>query len=431
MISLSKSFLVNVAFFLSFVPFSRFLFFLDAKVQPIFAIFCCAIFIFWGMSRNLFSWTILFFALFISCVAFISLPYWGVSSLYQLLAYLAPLIVLLIFKDKIHYLNSKILFFWAVLYFIVGIMQYMNYFSFFQKVLNFVIPIGMSGSGYRGVSFLAPEPSNSAYIITQMFVLNEFFRKLYAEYKYYMPILFFSIGSAFLNKSGTVVLFFVMFYVSYCVLSVLLSKKLIFKFLGATFIVAFFTFSFFLSKHFDFQVRGLDVLDKTIECTVNRKLFETSTLFYVSGPRFFQVKVAYESMGGDFWGHGIGSASYYLPFYVEKSGAKLPGHWKKNLNSSAFSKPNSYGSQIALETGLLGFCFLLILLMLSLKRTFCYSKEMKPLILSASLVAWFAVFFRSTTAMPMPWVLLSFIYGSLSFVAAPVRKKYLYGGNCE
>lgn len=79
-----------------------------------------------------------------------------------------------------------------------------------------------------------------------------------------------------------------------------------------------------------------------------------------------------------------------------------------------YFKPDSYGAQIAADTGYLGLVTLLYLLYLVIKKKVPVEhkkgKDLAPLRLALFVTACYMLLLNSTTALPVPWVMLAFVY---------------------
>lgn len=400
---LKQSTFINLIFYSSFFPYTKLIPFIDSKVQPITFIFSTLYIIIFGLknSRLLKIFTIYIYLLIV--ISILSIYHFKISSTFlSFISLLIPIISVIPLLSDFKKINLSYFKPLLLIYFFVGLLQYLNLFKYISPLFDWFLVINNSIQiGSRGVSFLSPEPSNSAFIIMQFFLINQLFFKGRSQ----KINLLFIMGMVFLNLSGT--LFFL--------LLIYLFGTLIFTFYKTSFknkttilLLTFFTIVFF-SINFqnlsNSKIRGFILIGNTIEI-LKKNNFNFKDYGFVFGRRFQQLYAGYSEAFKNPIKIGIGSVNenfknILLTDYLTNEKRSID----KILTQNQI-KPNSYIAYLSFEIGYLIPLIFMIAILLNLLKESHYSKE----IFGTILVFYIIICFRSTISIITPFVLLSLIY---------------------
>jgi hypothetical protein len=181
------------------------------------------------------------------------------------------------------------------------------------------------------------------------------------------------------------------------------------------------------------SARFIFLLRKLVDMVKSEDFLSLASLAVLSGGRFLTVLMGYNSLSDGFGlGHGI--AAYQEEYSRLSVLANLD--WAQYSISEAYTsgdvhKPNAYGAQIALDMGVVGLVTVILIVF------FCWRQKGKQglgrsggrlgqsLMTAVFFTAALIIFFRSTTAMPVSWVMLAFVH---DFIKNGIhRKKALRG----
>lgn len=430
-----KEKLVNLLFFFSFFPFLKIIPVITAEVQPISGILAFLILCLYGVKKNLINYLcfiLIFIILFYSLISVLSgIQY--ISVALQVVAYTSSILIFIVLKDNLRTISKKVLIVAFSLYIITGILQELNVFGYviYYLRLNFLIPRISGGvfGGSRGVSFLSPEPSHSARIIFQMLATILLFRINWLRIKaknwqvskkefilYIVSVIF----MLTINRSGTGILVLFIFSIAYgCgkLVSIIRKPKLkswIWFVSTLSLVILLTALLVILSKNYYDQFRFLGLINLLTESDFwNLEL--PRFLALLGGKRFLTVIIGYNSLLNNF-GLGHGVASYKIQFSYLAEFANIDLASIKTLPESVriadSLKPDSYASSLAMDTGLIGLTMIIVLLIV------CYFQNKSSLELpdyvhhcrfALYAVAVFMILFYSSSAFPVPWVILAYV----------------------
>jgi hypothetical protein len=226
-----------------------------------------------------------------------------------------------------------------------------------------------------------------------------------------------------LNKSLTGLSLLLLFFSTYFLRRIIKKGSLKFFFISIFFIVLF---GLFLKISVSYQNleklkdknRFFQTVSGVLELGGSLYEYNKFEIFaFFGGKRFITVYYGYYTLLDNYGlGHGIGS--HVLDFVRISDLAGINMSTITNLNDTErqqdYFKPDSYGAQIAADTGYLGLLTLLYLLYLVIKKRAPIEhekrKNLAPLSSALFVTACYMLLFNSTTALPVPWVMLAFVY---------------------
>jgi hypothetical protein len=337
-----------------------------------------------------------------------------------------PLFLFLALKDNIHLLSAKVFKNAVFIYLLIGLLQHFNLFSDIAQYLVKIIPDYRTESigGGRGVAFLSHEPSASGQIIFLMMLTSFFFyfTNKISKNNIYVLILVFLL-MLLINKSGTLfflILIYLIVYLSIFFADGSISRKVCIIFS----IVAISPIIIILAKYFGKvymeEVRFVLLLNRFFQFLWSESLFSYQNLILFGGKRFLTVCVGYVSLF-DQYGFGHGVASYLLDFNRLSEFARVFWLQYMALGDERYIevlKPDSYGAQISMDSGILGLSILILLVIKIWQKDSAFhfpgninmQRGENSYRSALFLTALFMIFFRSTTTLPVPWVMLAYVY---------------------
>jgi hypothetical protein len=425
-IRVKKQLLVNLAFFFSFFPFIRVVPWIDASVQPISALLAFVIILLFGVKKDRVCVTVLLLVVAVLGYLMIGMAR-GVSivqAVYLTVGYLMPLWLFLALRDNSRLLSVKVYLAAVGIYLIVGALQYFELLVWSEPHLGPVFPnISSPPKEPRGVNFVATEPAHAGTIIVLMLVTGLYFyqtgqlsRRGINWIAVAVAIMF------FLNRSGTVLVLLSLFVLAYACMSamyrpVLVNARLLAIILAV--VIALWGGIDTLIETYRGSAKYVWMLGVLNE-TPWDELWQYESVGLLAGKRFLTVVVGYLSLSDQMGiGHGIGSyhvdfmrlseaiGIYWLDFNFLADGERYAESFK----------PDSYGSSLALDTGIIGLAILLILLACiwrdrgskTLGEQSLESRTVGPLRGAILVVAVFMILIYTTTTLPVPWVLLAYV----------------------
>lgn len=398
---------------LTVFPFSKLLFFLDAKVQPLSSLITL-IGLFFIKNKN--SSFIYFYMMgfYLLILSIFSAYFFSIKDIFMsLISMILPVSIFLYLSVKnVENKYLKItLDVGITVFIIVGAFQFLD-FTYPLKLLSYFYNVNTGSFGlldYRGISFFAPEPSNSAFVIVFFIFLLFIIRKNLSKKSFF----FYSctlICFIFLNKSGTLALFvFIILLIALFNFFIFnYNFRRVFKLFMWCLVLIFFS-TYFIS-HIP-NIRFFDVFNQLLIILQSGELFDTSNWYLFSGPRFIEVYVGYNEGVKSMFGNLLGSTS---ELYDIKLGEYNLGTYWENRRLNGFfeeSKPNSYLSFITFEAGIIPLIFF-ILFTVHFFKILLRSKNNFYLIFS--ILSFFMIYFRSTVTMPIAWTILGIIYNRIN-----------------
>ena len=434
--SIKKESLVNLAFFLCFFP-SVIYFLIESETQPIAGIIGVLIILIWGIKRNIFTSTLMWLIgiiLFYAIIALIFYPFNLSNILIHGVSYILPICVFLALYDKTNLLSTKI--YWAALliWFIMGIIQYFEIpliKPVFEPALRFFVGeegrVKMSTFGEeRGVAFFTAEPGDAAPIILLLLITGIFFYiKRRVTQRQMCLILTMILIMIFKNKSGAVFALSIIFVMG-CFIGLffqILRKKIKYvlrSFFWIGLVTAAICFlGYIFHEKFGYKSR-FDIITKIVISHIKGDAVSLETFSLIGGVRAFLLLVGYKSLYHNYGlGHGI--ASWKIPSgYVEMLNFlkldpldyPMPRQEAESIAVGVYTKPQSYASVIAYDTGVIGLAVLLLFLMLFIfesRRNYNYHNYqwLKYAFLS---VAFSRFILFAQIPLPMNWLVLCYVY---------------------
>jgi hypothetical protein len=296
-------------------------------------------------------------------------------------------------------------------YIIIGTFQFLGFITPLE-LLSYFYNVNTGTFGlldYRGISFLAPEPSNSAFVIVFFFFLLFMVRNDLSK-KSFLCYLCILISFILLNKSGTLALFiFIILFIS-------LFNYFIFNYNFIKFLKIFFwcLILIFISIYFISyipKIRLFDVFNQLYIVLQSGELFNTSNWYLFSGPRFIEVYAGYNEGIKSVFGNLLGSTS--VLFDLKLGEYDLGTYWEQRRLNGFFedSKPNSYLSFIVFEAGIIPLIIFILFTLHFIKILFRSKNNMYIIF---GVVSFFMIYFRSTVTMPIAWTILGIIYNKIN-----------------
>lgn len=417
-----KKLLVNIVFLLCFFPFFKLLPFVRSEIQPYAGIFAIVLLLFWRVKKDNISFLSVLLVMII-CVYGCFSVFRGIAFVQVLLlatGYMFPVFIFLVLKDNFHYLSKKILFVSIILYAFVGILQQFRLLVWTEPFMSLVISHFKGGpfGGGRGVLFLASEPSYAAVIIFFMFATAVFF---YHTHKITKKELFFLFTVIFImlliNKSASGVILFLLyllFYYSAILFYGSAFKKTLFFFMMFLFVILLPLVTNIFVQYTS-SARYIYILSIVLKNIGNiPNLFSLETLSMIGGKRFLTVIVGYMSIA-DFYGLGHGVSSYLFDFSRLRSLFSMEFYGFSTMQDyeriAEVFKPDSYGAQIAMDTGIIGLLILFVFLFVVWQnRIKIKSSIVSKSVFAFYLVALYMILFNSSTSLPVPWVIFAYVY---------------------
>ncbi|MBI4653432.1 MAG: hypothetical protein HY752_00295 [Nitrospirae bacterium] len=307
----------------------------------------------------------------------------------------------------------------------MGTLQTFGLLVWAQSYIQLIIP-RFSGSpfglGGRGVSFLAQEPSGAGFIVTLMLATGAYFYMINKiSGKVFSMITIAVLTMLFMNKSGTT---FLLLFIFFSVLLFMLfwysslAKKIKAFFMTMPIVPIFVIVTIITLNYYTDTVKFVALLNKLINLVESESIFSYGGIASLSGGRFITVAMGYASLYYGFgMGHGIAS---YQDMYSKLS-TLLNLNWYRYSISQRFAsgeeqKPNAYGAIITLDMGVIGLGLLILIVYhcwRSRDKVKYWGQETilrKSLLVSIFSTAIFIIFFRSTTTMPVAWVMLAYVH---------------------
>lgn len=417
--SLSSSF-SSLILFLGLFPFLRLLP-IDARIQPIVVVVSILVLI---ISRN--NWNIpfaeniiiLLLISFLTVYAVIGLGKFGIKNvLIEYVSLIAgPILFLCLTSTRnLDILRLAVFKITVYIYIGFGVVEVSPLKQKIFPLLNTIIPLyrpkeASSIFGFRGLSYVAPEPSNAAFILILLLFLFQIFNLQNKGISKVWEVVL--IVMAVLNKSGTMLLFLGF----YLILFYLFPSKKIKKLWIIIFPVIFSIIAMWLklSTDNDFNNnRMLQIADRATELTLSGEIFESDNWFLISGPRFAEVATGYKASVLNFFGTGIGSIEQNFTDIIRLVGIDFGSYWNMQLDRGFFdsSKPNSYLSFLGCSSGYFGVVMILALLLMIYKRITNFELRKYRIIgLNLFWMSCLMLLFRSTATIPTPWIFLALIF---------------------
>jgi len=423
---LKKNYLVNLVFFFSFFPFIKFIPWIRAEVQPISAIFASIFILLFGIKRDRITMICILFTMCIISYSFISIVRGiNIFEIFMLmLAYMLPLVIFLCLRENLHLLSKKTYSAILIIYLSIGLLQYFGLFHFGKHFLEMFIPrasVEQLGGGARGVTFLSPEPSYGGMLILLVILTGICLYLLNKISIFYLYIVFIaSTIMLLMNKSATGFFLVLIFLMTYFI-SKFLFKSIVYKFLFflflCIFLVLFFNNIDYLIKTYSSKVRFIAIFGIIKNIIVSKNFFSYYALSLLTAERLLTVIVGYISLFDGFGlGHGIASYLIDSNRLSEFAGVYWPEyrHLGEDQMYAEIIKPGAYGAQVAMDMGIIGL-LILFLLVFSIWRSVDLSclknfKNGNFICIALFIIGVFMVFFYSTTALPVPWVILAYFY---------------------
>jgi len=403
---------INIVFIiliLTIFPFSKLFFFLNAKVQPVSSLITLVGLFFIKNKNSSFTYFIIigFYLLILSIISTYFFRFNDV--LISLISMILPLSTFLYLSSKNvenKYLKTT-LDVGITFYILIGAFQFFG-FNAPLEILSYFYNVNTGTFGlldYRGISFLAPEPSNSAFVIVFLFFLlymvrNDLSKKAFF---YYSCIL---ISFIFLNKSGTLALFvfiaLLIALLNFFILNYNFTRllKIFFWCLALVFI------SIYLISYIP-KIRLFDVFNQFYIIIQSGELFNTSNWYLFSGPRFIEVYAGFNEGIKSIFGNLLGSTSEL--FDVKLGEYDLGSYWEQRRINGFFeeSKPNSYLSFITFEAGIIP---LIVFILFTTHFFKILLRSKNNIFIVFGVISFFMIYFRSTVTMPIAWTILGIIY---------------------
>ena len=435
---------VNIVFFLCFFPYFKLIPNITAEVQP----FCgfVALFLIFLRKRKLdpisqkilYIIALLFFYLLISFYRGL-----GFSALIlSIISYTLPLFILLVFKDDISYVAEKTFLGVVLINFFIGIIQLLGGFGFLNNILALIISRGTGSSsldGLRGITLLTPEPSHAGRTLGLILCTAFFLHALRRISKIKLGAIILALIILLIaNKSGTGFILFSIFLCSYSLSQFILKQDKKFN-LKSKFSTAF-LFKIIISMllgvlvmltlwfsidalYIRFPIRFLQILlriKNSFNNFYNFNLYHFLAL--VAGKRYLTVAIGYFSLFQNY-GLGHGLSSYLIDFTKLSQFAGVDFQSITTLplfeRTATALKPDSYGASIAQDTGIVGLILLLTLLISVWKSVRLpnvmdlppsYLRHTQSVCVAIFAVALYMILLNTSTSLPFPWLLLSYVY---------------------
>jgi len=434
---LSKRTLVNLTFLFCFFPFLKVLP-IRAESQPIAGIIGLLLILLYGVRRNVFSITLLWFIFVILGYYLFSVilrPSFLPQITLHTIAYLVPLFVFLSLHDKLNLLSTRLYFAVLALWLSAGIIQFFGAGTFVGRLLNSVLAIFMNMRYFyhpgdvRGVAFFAADHACAARIIILFLATAVFFflTDRIGKKKLWLVILA-TVVMMIMNKSGTGGLIFVIFLLGLffgaivgairCKLFLSLLRVVSCGLVMSGIIVVALAL---MSKH-GYQSRFMEVAKVAYDLVTAKKdtPFYASKLVFVGGVRFPTVYAGYFSLIHQYGlGHGVAS---WL------TGAVAYDDFLRDLRLTSYAqrlkdiKPCSYGAAVAFDMGLPGFVLLLIFLFLF--TGVAEKGDCRPFVFGLTWAMLFVsichILVLDLLTIPTPWLLLAYVR-HMSLVQTPNR----------
>ena len=434
--TIRKSTILNLVFLLCFFPFLKLIPWITPEVQPwgaLLALFCLLTF---GVNKDTVSSLVMIFLLLLASAAAVSFLIGRAPGSVVMLsgAYALPLFILLALKDNTHLLSVRVLYASLLLYLLVGILQSFSLLVWAEPYVKHWIPrfygapVGLAG---RGVTFLAHEPSGAGFIITLMMATASYFYVLdKISGRALATVILTVLAMLVMNKSGTAFLLLLIFFSVFLLTmfwygSTASKTKTLFLVLPIASLTAL--VAMLVIRDYAGSARYILLLHKLVDFASSAKLSTYAGLAEVTGGRFLSVFMGYASLIDGFGlGHGI--AAYQLEY--ARLSSLLDIHWAEYSIARLFvmgqaQKPNAYAAQIALDLGVAGFLIIVLIVLFCWrqrgKRGFWSGERRfnKSLIVAVFATATFIIFVRSTTTMPIAWVMLAYVH---DFIKSGIRR---------
>jgi hypothetical protein len=426
---LTKRFLVNIAFFFCFFPFLKVLP-ITAETQPIAGIIGLIIILHFGIKRNIFSLTLLWFI-------FIVLGYYMITSALKpsmlpkitinTVAYFIPLFVFLGLQDKMHLLSVKLYFTILYLWLGLGLLQYFNFVAPLNSLLESILQHLISryqSDAYgvtRGVAFFSQEPSAGATSIILLLITGVYF---YAAGRISRKSMWQAVAASLLmvllNKSGTggfmLAIFVFGFFIGYCMAFIRDGKFLLFvrKFVLIPAVITLLVAGFLsLASKYNYRSRFIDSANVMYKAVFIHGKANLYTFAMIGGFRFLTLYVGYASLAENF-GLGHGTASWLTDFdrVARAAGVYLEDYpLREEERFLKAVKPNAYTATVAFDMGIIGLVPLVLFF-----TFFLFSKartRLPPPIFAAKfgilLTAIAHVVSFGLITLPLPWLLFCYV----------------------
>lgn len=418
--------MANLTLFLTFFPFMQLIPGARAEVQPVAVIPALVGFLFYGVRRDRVTF---FSTLLASVVISYSLAslFVGTSlkqDILQTVAYLAPLVLFVYFRQEARNLNWLPVLAFASISLVVGVLQQTSTFFIIGDALHLhaLIPrMDFSPlTGARGITFMTPEPSHAARVLFQAAVLlpllaprRESTARLTSKKLRWAALIGFLI---LLTRSATgmvLVLAVPVLYFAVVVARALLTGRaprdirLLLLVLATVLSIATLVS---LPRHIASKIRFVQIA-KEVAKPVFWQQDPNVVLASLGGKRLLTVTIGYLSLGNSLVGHGIASEKRVFSAMERYTGivlSDLParfGDWRLNPEL----KPDAYAASVAMDMGLPGLLALLALLGVALRwgPRVHEGKQMVAYRVAVAAIAIMMIMFYSSSSLPVPWVLLA------------------------
>jgi hypothetical protein len=287
-----------------------------------------------------------------------------------------------------------------ILLLLLGLLQYFHLVNFTDGVIKFLIPRGSSEAfslANRGVRLLSTEPARAG---NEMIFFYLLIRSVYIKTKYrLLSDIFMTIYLIVIIQSFMAVSFMVIFLF----LNIKFKSILVFVFCSLLLVYSGITFS---------GGRTVDLLTKVFEIgNFNEILFFITNS---SGQRLITIYSSY-IYGVRFpFGAGLGNWFNGSINAIEMTGIDVSKFAYFQLNGDGDvtgTRSSGYLSNLILETGLIGFLFVLHYIFKSLKNYWNISKDSKIIIL----MFLFKILFIGSVGHPIAWIMVVLILRYMNF----------------
>lgn len=422
-----QSFLINLIFLFSFFPFLRLIPGVEAEVQPLGALLAIAFLVRYGvrLDRTFFAvmWLMATLAIFSGVMIIRGGPIMPVGL--QCIAYILPLVTFLALRDHTAQLSVRVFYAALGIHTAVGLLQAANLLGWAAPLFQVLVGRFHSAAigGDRGVALLTPEPAYGGTMIVLIAATAIYFAhagRISRRACWYLA----GVTGLLLaiNKSGTGFALIMMMGMGYLMASfwkLPLQTKLLRIAGGMIGAIGLLWLINTLIDEYAASTRILMIFRVMRDLLFQASDVSEATLAAIAGKRFLTVWIGYVAMW-DNYGLGRGIASYILDFWDVSTNAGI--YWVDNVQLAQtervfdYLKPDAYGASLAMDTGLLGFGLLVLLvyyvtrLPVRWRAAALQTKNNHWKLRSAILwAALFMIFLNCTTALPVPWVMLAYL----------------------
>lgn len=423
-----KFYLVNLTFQFSIYCYFALIPFYGSETQPYSFVFAL---IYISLFGTKFKWPLIIISSLVSfyfIVAFIAYIYDNSypigSATVSALSFIIPLIIFCTLYENINLISKNGFFITFTIWFFFGLIQ--NYFpelleiSGLEKIIKIFISrfeAGQLEKSGRGITFLAPEPGDSAYIIILFLVFIVYlWRTQKISYKSLIISMIMLLLMVIWNKSTTLLLLLFVIIISYSLLR--------FRMIYLVYIISLISILYFVSQTDDVEsFRGLHVISDLFEVLSSNDIPLLDFINYTTGSvREISVIVGYGTIINGY-PLGIGLGTWSTEFINEsfRQGYYITDHPVFKGERGIYDmKPFSYVAAIAFDMGLVGLLGLF----------FFFSKFIGELLvknidkwgLSVSITSFFAIFFHTLVSLPAFWVTLTIGIQIIKEVQTPSNK---------